>query len=163
MKKYYYITLLALVAMVTSCSSIDCELDGKIQCHYAFVNQDDEAVQLAYPLTVTLLRKMVDTDSVFINQQDKVNAMDIPMSYLAETDSIALTLTIDENTSVSDTMRLTKSNKEVFESVDCPARYQHEITYVSSTHNFIDTLIINNPKVSNNASVKNILIRVHTN
>lgn len=151
------------MALVTSCSSIDCSLEGRILCHYAFVGAEDEAAKLKYPLTVTLLRKKVDTDSVYINQQTDVTKIDVPMSYISDTDSIALTLTIDENTSVSDTLVLSKSNEAVFESVDCPARYCHNVSYVSSTHNFIDTLIINNPKVSNDASVKNIIIRVRTN
>ena len=44
-------------------------------------------------------------------------------------------------------MRINKVNTPRFESVDCQVAYFHTITAVESTHNFIDSIVINNPNV----------------
>lgn len=146
--------------LTTGCSSIDCNINGRVMCHYALQDGDGNNVQLQYPLSVTFHREHADSDTVYINQQSNVASLDIPMSYNADTDEIALTLTIDQDTEITDVVRITKTNIPQFESVDCAPRYHHEIEAVSSTHNFIDTVIVNNPKVSNNASVTNIYLRL---
>lgn len=85
---------------------------------------------------------------------------DVPMSYSLATDTMMLTVHLTDSTSIMDKIYITKENHPTFEDVDCAPRYNHTITHVSSTHNFIDTLIINNEKVNNDASVKNIYIRI---
>lgn len=148
--------------LLTGCSSIDCNINGGVMCHYAIQDKDGNLAQLNYPLTVTFHRIAADSDTVYINRQSNVSSLDLPMSYDASSDEIALTMTIDDNTSITDVMWINKTNTPQFESVDCAPRYNHDITSAGSTHNFIDTLIVNNPKVSNNASVTNIYIRLRS-
>lgn len=148
--------------LLTACSSIDCDLEGKILCHYAIQDSTGTAKQLAYPLSVIFIREAADSDTIYINQQSSVSSLDLPMSNIAERDRMALKMTIDSITTAYDTICISKTNTPTFEDVDCTARYRHEITGVSSSHHFIDTLIINNPKVSNDASVTNIYIRIRT-
>lgn len=163
-KKFFHVLLVILLATVltTACSSIDCNINGRVMCHYTLQDGDGNSVQFQYPLSVTFNREYADSDTVYINQQSNVASLDIPMSYNADTDEIALTLTIDQDTKITDIIRIKKTNIPQFESVDCAPRYHHNIEAVSSTHNFIDTVIVNNPKVSNNASVTNIYLRLRS-
>ena len=50
------------------------------------------------------------------------------------------------------------SGEPHFESVDCAVRYFHKITDVRSTHEAIDTIIINNSSVTYDSSVKHLYI-----
>ena len=163
-----FIILLTIVVVTTSCSSIDCQLNGSVYCKYQLKDQYLNDVAFAYPLTVTLC----DTDSgdyVIINSESNVSAIDIPMSYGNATDVLKFTLMVtdtiaDEDTVYyvttphTDTIRITKTNEPFFESIDCAPRYNHTIEEVQSSHNFIDSLAINNKKVTNDASKKNIYI-----
>lgn len=45
-----------------------------------------------------------------------------------------------------------KGNYPHFESVDCGAAYFHKITEVKTTHNYIDSIVINNKEVNYDAS-----------
>ena len=47
-----------------------------------------------------------------------------------------------------DTIRIKKEDMPHFESVDCQASYFHTITAVSTTHEIIDSIVINNPNVN---------------
>lgn len=161
MRLLLFIITAAATLSVTGCSSIDCNIEGRVMCHYGIQDAEGNSGTLSYPMSITLLRTAVDSDTVYINQMSNVASFDLPMSYNAETDEIQMTLHIDETTSITDVIRVTKTNKPQFESVDCAPRYHHDIQYTSSTHNFIDTVIINNPKVSNDASVTNIHIRLY--
>ena len=159
-KLFYYIMVMMAVGMsATGCSSIECNLQGRVVCHYEFQDRNGNTMQSQLPVSVTLHRPEAETDSVFINRQANAATLDIPMSYSLTTDTMTLTLHLTESTSVSDMMFVTKENRPVFEEVDCAPRYNHTITAVSSTHNFIDSLIINNKQVNNNAT-KNIIIRL---
>ena len=64
---------------------------------------------------------------------------------------------------ISDQIHISKTNEPYLESVDCAARYNHTITGVTHTSNFIQDIIINNPKVTNDGNVTNIIIRVADN
>ena len=159
MKSIYRHLFGILTTMVLyGCSSIECSLNGQVLCHYTILDADSKEDVVTCPLTVTFLQTAFDCDTVYINHSTNVKAFDLPMSNAAETDMFAITLNVDENTTVADTVYVKKTNEPWFESVDCAARYNHKIEHVSSTHNFIDTLIVSNPKVSNDPTVKNINI-----
>lgn len=158
--------------LITACSSIDCELNGKVMCHYTVQDNAGNDAAFAYPLSVTLLRTASDSDTVIINKVNDADGFDLPMSYDQEEDIVKLTLSIpvteweDDTTEVvttlevNDTIRISKTNTPLFESVDCAPRYGHNITGISFTNNFIDDIVINQSKVSNDASAKNIFIRL---
>lgn len=161
MKSFHIIIIALLTAVITGCSSIDCNIEGRVQCHYTIQDQDGNGSALNYPISVSLHRTAVGSDTVYINQMSSVSSFDLPMSYGADTDEIALTLHLTDSTSITDVIWVTKTNIPQFESVDCAPRYNHQLQSTRSTHNFIDTVLINNPKVSNDASVSNIHIRLY--
>lgn len=152
--------ILSVMALLSACSSIDCKLNGTVLCHYAIQNADGEDVTIECPLSVTLNRKIVSSDTVYINQQTGTSSFDLPMSYSGDVDEITMTLHLDSTLTVSDVIQITKTNEPYFESVDCAARYNHTIESVTHTNNFIKDIIITNPKVNNDATDTNILIRL---
>lgn len=157
----FRVLILALfTALFAACSSIDCKLNGTVLCHYAIQTTDGDDATLLYPLSVTLNRKIVAGDTVYINQKSDITSFDLPMSYNGDVDEITLTMHLDSITTISDVVKITKTNEPYLESVDCAARYNHTIKQVTHTNNFINEIIINNPKVNNDASNTNILIRI---
>lgn len=162
MKPSHIILLALLTAVTVACSSIDCNIEGRVMCHYNIQDTQGNDIKLNYPMSVSLLRTAVDSDTVYINSMSDVSTFDIPMSYGADKDEIAITLHLTDSTTITDIIWARKTNIPQFESVDCAPRYHHELLEAGSTHNFIDTVIINNPKVSNDASVSNIQIHLHS-
>lgn len=166
--KSAFIILLTTVMMTTSCSSIDCRLNGSVYCRYLLKDKDLNDVAFAYPLTIALC----DTkkgDSIILNSESNVSAFDLPMSHGNATDVIKITLSVTETITEEDTVyyvtmpytdiiRITKTNEPYFESIDCAPRYNHTIQGIQSSHNFIDSLVINNKRVTNDASSENIYI-----
>jgi hypothetical protein len=53
-----------------------------------------------------------------------------------------------------------KENRPHFEGVDCKATYFHTLTSVQSTHDIIDTVIINKSEVTYDASTAHFLLRL---
>ncbi len=154
--------------LTTACSSIDCKLNGSVYCTYILKDSDLQDVQFAYPLTITLSDSKTG-DSIILNSASNVSTFDIPMSYNAPMDVIKLTLTVTDTiteedtvyyvqTPYTDVIRITKTNEPYFESIDCAARYNHTIENIQSSHNFIDSVVIVNEKVTNDASTENIYI-----
>lgn len=161
MKPVHIIFLTTVATILAGCSSIDCNIEGRVQCHYSIHDEDGNKGVLAYPMSISFHRIAADSDTVYINHMANTASFDLPMSYGADTDEIAMTLHLTDSTSVTDIIWITKENIPQFESVDCAPRYNHTLQSVHSTHNFIDTVIINNPKVSNDASVSNIHIHLY--
>ena len=169
--------MMLAVILMTACSSIDCQLNGSVYCTYQLKNQYGEDMQFTAPLTVTLC-ETEKGDSVIIYSENNVSSFDVPMSYDAYTDMIMLTLTLTdtihstteegkdttyyETRPLNDVIRISKTNEPYFESIDCAARYNHTIENVQSSNNFIDSLVINDVKVTNDASKENIYIYIHT-
>ena len=160
MKEIRFLIILSAIALLYACSSIDCKLNGTVLCHYVIQTADGEDATLVYPVSVTLNRKITKGDTVYINQQANTSYLDLPMSYDGDVDDITITLSIDSSMVISDQIHISKTNEPYLESVDCAARYNHTITGVTHTSNFIQDIIINNPKVTNDGNVTNIIIRV---
>ena len=178
---YFRFSFLAVVMLsvilTTACSSIDCQLNGSVYCTYQLKNQYGEDMGFKVPLTVTLC-ETANGDSVIINSENNVSSFDVPMSYNAYTDIIKLTITVTDTiegvteegndttyyvtTPYSDVIRISKTNEPYFESIDCAARYNHTIENVQSSNNFIDSLVINDVKVTNDASKENVYIYIHS-
>lgn len=185
--RHTFIIIISLLAIILAgCSSIDCSINSRVMCHYSIQDKDGNPVAFGDQLSVILNRNITDGDTVFINQMSNVSTIAIPMSHIADTDAVTLMLSkkiewtedsIGKDSegndsiikvkrerieSVSDKVWITKSNTALFESIDCAPRYNHNITGVRSTHNFIDTLLVNKDFVSKDASVPNIIIRINT-
>ena len=174
---------------MAACSSIDCSLNSRVLCNVRLQNSNGDSVAFAYPLTVVLIRTNGDTIH-YINQKSDVSSFDIPLSNVGEEDllEIALTITdtveltsydtyVDSTTmelvtdtitkdtirtyDISDKIRIRKSNEPWFESVDCNVHYNHNIFSADAeSHNIIDHIVINDAFVTNDASKKNLFLRL---
>ncbi|MCF0202609.1 MAG: hypothetical protein HUK08_04515 [Bacteroidaceae bacterium] len=151
MKKFFLLLEVALLLFVWGCSSIDCPINNKVYSSYAFyiTGNDDlgEAVSLNGELTVST-KRWNGTDTVLINRQKDASVIQLPLSYLALTDTLTFVLVQDSVRRVSDVVYVEKTNDMHFESIDCGATYFHTLKKIGSTHNFIDSVVIINPGVT---------------
>lgn len=165
MKVFRNIATALIGALLMGCSSIDCNLNGRVLCHYVVNNDDGQEVTFPYPFSAVFMRQATDSDTVYINRQANVSSFDLPMSYGGTTDAIILSLEkpvrIEEKDTLlilNDTIWVSKTNTPIFESVDCAPRYRHNIDKVEHTSTFIESITINNEKVTNESSEPNIIL-----
>lgn len=154
-------SILAMTTMV-SCSSIDCSVNSLVECVCGFRDSNGDNITITSPLTVVAHRPIDGNDSILINQMVNVSELSLPMSYAYDADTLTISVTDELNNTLSDNIIIKKTNEPIFESVDCGPRFHHTIQEVSSTHVFIDSVIINKAYVSNDLSKENLLIYIST-
>ncbi len=96
--------------------------------------------------------KTEGTDSVLINKDVKVDSFILPMSYHQPEDVFYFEIRNRDHQVWKDTVTVKKENYSHFESVDCGPSFFHTITEVKTTHNYIDSIVINNKEVNYDAS-----------
>jgi hypothetical protein len=152
--------LLILSVVLVACSSIECPIENTVAVNYAvmkYQNGEEVADTLNDTLWVWSRRSDGD-DTLLYNRGVNVRSFSLPASYQGPQDTLIF-LTVDtlQNFDV-DTVWISKEDIPHFESVDCAVRYFHKITDVRSTHEAIDTIIINNSSVTYDSSVKHLYI-----
>ena len=152
--------LLILSVVLVACSSIECPIENTVAVNYAvmkYQNGEEVADTLNDTLWVWSRRSDGD-DTLLYNRGVNVRSFSLPASYQGPQDTLIF-LTVDtlQNYDV-DTVWISKEDIPHFESVDCAVRYFHKITDVRSTHEAIDTIIINNSSVTYDSSVKHLYI-----
>ena len=136
------IILLSMLVGMGSCSGEDCPINNTVAGKMQFYNQLGDAVAINGTLTVSAVRPQ--GDYVFLNLQPNASEVKFPLSYTHSTD----TLIFDYNQGVVyDTLYISHTNIPTLVSVDCGTAIFHTITAAHSTHNVIDTLIIQSAKV----------------
>ena len=156
------VTSLSLLAFLISCTSIDCSMNSTVLCAYRFMNAQGDSVALQDTLSVISTRSIDGNDSVLVNRITNVCTMRLPMSYAQDADELRFVVTNTYGEQISDYVVVSKTNEPLFESVDCAPRYNHTISDVSATQNFIDSVVINNKKVTNDPTAINVLIYLRT-
>ena len=160
MRALRLLPLLAVVLLQFACSSIDCPVENVVAINYA-VKTFDGAREVADTLKDTLsvwTRRQDGTDTLLYNRGVDVKSFELPVSYTQPEDVLVFQVTDTLHRVKTDTVWISKTNTPHFESVDCATRYFHELTAVRSTHQRIDTIIINNPSVTYDSSVKHLYI-----
>lgn len=167
-KLLLYIATPAL--LLTACSSLDCSINSQVNCAYGIQDTEgkDSTLALHDTLSISIKRYANATDSVatkdtILNRLTSSKAFTLPMSESGDNDVLYLTLKHDSTATYHDTVYITKTNEPTFESVDCTPRFNHTITAIRTTHHFIDSLLINKAQVTNDASTKNIYLRLRKN
>lgn len=152
-QKKSFIALLAGALLIVGCSTIDCPLNNRVYSKY----------KLAGNVT-TLNSKMSITanlhngnDSVIINQAEKTDSFELPMSYSMPIDTFYVDIKGSAQ-SYRDTIAVTKTDIPHFESVDCSPAIFHKITAINYTQHTIDSIVINQPNVTNNVTKSTFLI-----
>lgn len=152
----------ALAAVLASlflaaCSSIDCPLNNRV---YATFKLAGTVTTLTDSLSVATTRTLADGgDTVLLNKALATDSFTLPLSYAHEADTYFFTLSkTDTALVVVDTVVVVKENQPHFESVDCNPTFFHTLTGVSHTGHAIDSIVINNPKVTYNDTQPHFLL-----
>lgn len=153
---------MAALAMMVGCTSIDCSVNSTVLCSYRFMNANGDSLILSNPISVVSVRTIDGNDTVLINKLENACTFRIPMSYSLDADELRFIVTDNQGKENTDYVVVSKTNEPVFESVDCAPRYNHAISSVNTTHNFIDSLVVKNNKVTNDPTKINIFVYLHT-
>ncbi len=129
-------TLVAGVAALTACDSIDCTLYNTVTLTCSFYSEG-KTVKLSDTLTVSA----PGTDSILVNRMVGASTLDLPLSYTQDTDTLVLHVYGPEF-DARDTLWVEKSNTPHFESPDCPTNMFHQIRSVRHSGTFIDSVTI---------------------
>lgn len=155
---------LSITSCLAACSSIDCPVQNKVSVNYS-VCQYDNGKEVADTLTDTLYiwtRRKDGTDTLLLNRGVNTRSFTLPVSYSHPEDVLIFATTNTNNDMTLDTVWINKEDIPHFESVDCGARYFHNLTAVRSTHSAIDTIIINNPSVTYDETADHLHIHFKT-
>ena len=149
------------LSLITSCSSIDCPVQNTVAVYYA-VGYDDELgdrVTETFGDTLWVWTQRSDgTDTLLLNRGTGLQTFQLPVSYQHPEDVLVFAISDTAYVLTVDTVWIKKDDIPHFESVDCAAHFFHRLTDVRSTHNRIDTIAINNPSVTYDQTVTNLLI-----
>ena len=165
-KGHSLLYICTLLLIVVGCTSIDCPLNNSVYSCYGLYKANGTADTLHDTLTIFTLQHTPEQDPVLINLDTKVSALKVAMSYNSPQDVLYFlmqgartyndTVIVDNDTTVNvvtysiqktDTVTVDKTDEMHFESVDCNPSFFHTISRVTHTHNVIDSIVINNPKV----------------
>lgn len=140
--------LVFMVLAMVGCTSLDCPLNNTTYTKYRLMGN---ITTLKDTMTISTT-KTEGTDSVLINKDVKVDSFILPMSYHQPEDVFYFEIRNQENQVFKDTVTVKKEDFSHFESVDCNPTFFHTITEVKTTHNLIDSIVINNKDVNYDAS-----------
>lgn len=147
---------LAVMALA-ACTSLDCSIDNVVACQWQLRTTSGLDTLKIDTLTITT-RRYNGTDSTLFNKGIGITAFSLPMSYSATADTLLLHLKDTTGQQWRDTITVTKTNQLHIESVECSPQYYHTLTEVSHTTNIIDSIVIHNSNVTNDASSENVYL-----
>ena len=152
------VLVVIMLTGLAACSSIDCPLNSLVYTQYQLMNAAGRVDTLADTLTIST-KRTDGNDSVLINRSVRTTEFSLPISY-SQPQDVFFVETIDTLTKAVtlDTIMVEKVDRPHFESVDCSPSYFHTITAVGTTHNAIDSVVINNPDVDYDTSRKHFNI-----
>lgn len=156
MRKIVVCLLTALVAV--ACSTIDCPVQNTVYTVYNLYTADAKVDTLRDTMYV-FTHRTDGSDTLLYNAGIGITSFSLPISYSCPEDTLFFLMTNGNDYLSLDTVHLKKDDIPHFESVDCAATFFHKLTAVRSTHNAIDTIIINKSFVDYNAETAHFHIR----
>ena len=154
MRRIIPIILFAIMAMV-SCSTLDCPLNSTVYSKYKL---DGDVKQLTNCYLTISTRMQNGEDSILLNLQENADSFNLPMSYANAEDVLFFEVVDAQQRTYHDTVTVSKDNIPHFESIDCNPSYFHTITGVKTTHNLIDSIVINHKDVNLDETKTHFLI-----
>ncbi len=133
---------------LAGCTSLDCPLNNTTYTKYRLMGN----ITTLYDTLTISTTKQEGTDSVLINKDVQVDSFILPMSYKQPEDILYFEVANQDGQVFHDTVTVKKENFSHFESVDCSPSFFHTITGVETTHNLIDSIVINHKEVNYDAS-----------
>ncbi len=157
LKKLTYIFI--AVVLFASCSSLDCPMNSHVYANYGFYVDEETPVSLNGLLSVSV-NKIDGNDTTLLNKKSGAHSIQLPMSYTNPVDQLNFMLQLEDGTVLTDVVSVEKTNDPHFESVECGANFFHTLTGISSTNNFIDSVVIKKNKVNYDATQEHVYIYV---
>lgn len=145
MKKWLF---LIVVVFVVSCSSIDCPVQNSVATRYRFFNPQGDSLKLMDSLTAYSVRKE-GKDTMLLNKATEIFTFSLPISYQHPSDFWVFRFK-SKTHEASDTVWVEKEDIPHFESVDCSAKFFHNLKNVRCTTHVLDSIVIKNPVVDFN-------------
>ena len=133
MRKIIPFVVFMVLAMM-GCTSLDCPLNNTVYTKYKLMGDNKT---LKDTLTIST-KKIAGTDSVLINKDVNVDSFSLPMSYSQDEDVLFF--------------EIHTLSKQVFKDTVTVSSFFHTITDVKTTHNYIDSIVINQKEVNYDAS-----------
>ena len=146
---------LAAIGVLLSCSTIDCPVNSLVETKYEFYSSTGETLTLLDTLTVVTSRQD-GIDTVF-NKGSNISSFSLPISYSHPEDVFVFHF-VGDGWRKADTVWVKKDDRPHFESVDCNPIFFHDLTDVRCTHNLLDSIVINNPSVTNDDQVVHLYV-----
>ena len=153
MRKIIPILICAVLTMV-GCSTYNCPLNNTVYTKYKL---GGNITTLRDTLTISTTRQ-AGTDSVLINRDVNVDSFMLPISYSLPEDILYFETRDSLQRVFIDTVKVQKENFPHFESTDCSPSYFHTITGVTTTHNRVDSIVINHKDVNYDATTAHFII-----
>ncbi|MBP5387047.1 MAG: hypothetical protein J6Y97_06640 [Prevotella sp.] len=150
------VVTIVLVLLLMACSSIDCPLNTVEGCKYGFAG---EVTVLSDTLTVNAIR-IYDKDTTLLNRKVNASSFVLPMSYNQPSDLLLFSFTDSLNVTLTDTVKVYKTDMARFESVDCSPVFFHQINDVEWTRHVIDNIIISKSTVNYDTTGCNLHIYI---
>lgn len=160
------IIALLVGGLLAACTSLDCPVNNMVCTVYSLQTPDGLPDTLGVDTMWVYAERGDGTDTLLINSLcgTKATKFSIPLSHTQSEDNLTIivrdTCMSTGQHEWSDVILLKKENQPHFEGVDCKATYFHTLTSVRSTHDIIDTVIINKPEVTYDASTAHFLLRL---
>lgn len=145
MKKLLFLIAIVFVA---SCSSIDCPLENMVATRYRFFDAKGDSVKLMDSLTVMTARSN-GRDTMLLNKATEIFSFRLPISNQHPEDFFVFRFE-SKTAKASDTVWVEKDDIPHFESVDCSAKFFHNLKKVRYTTHVLDSIVIKNAFVDFN-------------
>ena len=135
-----------------SCSSIECPVENLVYTKYGVYNGTGQADTLSGDTLYVFSLRVDGSDTTLLNRGVNVTSFNLPISYSSPEDTLFFLRVSPDDVFLIDTVWIKKENIPHFESVDCSASFFHKITAVRTTHNGIDSIVINHADVNYDTS-----------
>lgn len=139
------IPAIALAAMLTACTSVDCPVENVVATYYKALKADGKQDTLRDTLTV-MTRLASGKDSVILNKSVATMSFQLPVSFSNEADTFTF-IRMGTSRTIVDTVCIEKTNLPQFESVDCNLVYFHDVLNVRHTRHGIDSISIKKARI----------------
>ena len=128
------------VALVASCSSIDCPVKNVVATYYRVYNSAGDSIKLSDSLSITSKTKE-GKDTLLLNRGIGISRFSLPISQSHPEDELYFHF-FNKDYDVMDTVWVQKEDYPHFEDIECKAEFFHHLTGVRYTKHGIDSLVI---------------------
>ena len=128
------------VALVASCSSIDCPVKNVVATYYKTYDSNGDSIKLSDTLSITSKTKE-GKDTLLLNRGIGISKFSLQISLSHPEDELYFHFFKDDY-DVMDTVWVQKEDYPHFEDIECKAEFFHHLTGVRYTKHGIDSLVI---------------------